>query len=110
MTIPETLNVNYIDSQYRRWKADPASVSRDWRYFFEGFDLAAEQAPDVSAACSEEQALRQSRVDALIFGYRHLGHLLACMDPLTSCPTSHPLLDLEAFGLESEDLESEFLA
>jgi len=110
MTIPETLNVNYIDSQYRRWKADPASVSRDWRYFFEGFDLAAEQAPDVSAACSEEQALRQSRVDALIFGYRHLGHLLACMDPLTSCPTSHPLLDLDAFGLESEDLESEFLA
>jgi len=110
MTIPETLNVNYIDSQYRRWKADPASVSRDWRYFFEGFDLAAEQAPDVSAACSEEQALRQSRVDSLIFGYRHLGHLLACMDPLTSCPTSHPLLDLDAFGLEDEDLDSEFLA
>jgi len=110
MTIPETLNVNYIDSQYRRWKADPASVSRDWRYFFEGFDLAAEQAPDVSAACSEEQALRQSRVDALIFGYRHLGHLLACMDPLTSCPTSHPLLDLGAFGLENEDLDSEFIA
>jgi 2-oxoglutarate dehydrogenase E1 component len=110
MTIPETLNVNYIDSQYRRWKADPASVSRDWRYFFEGFDLAADQAPDVSAACSEEQALRQSRVDALIFGYRHLGHLLACMDPLTSCPTSHPLLDLEAFGLESGDLDSEFIA
>jgi len=110
MTIPETLNVNYIDAQYRRWREDPSSVPRDWRYFFEGFEMAADRAPDVSAVCSEEQALRQSRVDALIFGYRHLGHLLACMDPLTACPTSHPLLDLEAFGLEPEDLKSAFRA
>ncbi|MGD8369689.1 MAG: 2-oxoglutarate dehydrogenase E1 component, partial [Desulfobacterales bacterium] len=109
MTIPETLNVNYIDSQYHRWRKDPSSVSRDWRYFFEGFEMAAERRPpEGSAVCSEEQALRQSRVDALIFGYRHLGHLLACMDPLTACPTSHPLLEPGAFGLEGGDLENEF--
>jgi 2-oxoglutarate dehydrogenase E1 component len=38
-----------------------------------------------------EQALRQAKVGALIHRYRDIGHLLACMDPLSACPTSHPL-------------------
>ncbi|MGD2269943.1 MAG: 2-oxoglutarate dehydrogenase E1 component, partial [Desulfobacterales bacterium] len=34
--------------------------------------------------------------------------LLACMDPLEACPTDHPLLSLETFGLTLQDLETEF--
>jgi len=108
MELSETLNADFIDAQYRRWKADPDSVSRDWRYFFEGFDMAVTDTPVAATICDEEQALRQSRVDALIYRYRDIGHLLACMDPLAVCPTDHPLLNLDAFGLSLEDLDREF--
>ncbi|QTA87504.1 2-oxoglutarate dehydrogenase E1 component [Desulfonema magnum] len=109
MDIPETLNANYIDAQYQLWKTDPDSVSRDWRFFFEGFELAGAAKPDDAAStCTEDQALRQSRVEALKYRYRDVGHLLACLDPLAACPISHPLLDISAFRLTPDDLNEEF--
>ena len=110
MAIAETLNADYIDSQYRLWKADPKSVSREWQFFFEGFELAGGKTPEIVAepVCSEDQALRQSRVEALKYRYRDMGHLLACLDPLTACPASHPLLELSEFNLSAEDLERDF--
>ncbi len=101
-------NAEYIETQYKRWKADPTSVSKDWRFFFEGFDLAASGAPETGEGFDEEQLLRQSRVESLIYRYRDLGHLLACLDPLVACPTEHPLLDLQAFNLTPQDLDREF--
>jgi 2-oxoglutarate dehydrogenase E1 component len=47
-------------------------------------------------------------VQSLIYRYRDLGHLLACLDPLAACPLDHPLLNLEAFKLTPEYLEREF--
>jgi len=52
--------------------------------------------------------LEQARVATLIYRYRDLGHLLACMDPLTPCPTDHPFLNLNAFNLSHEDLGKTF--
>ena len=104
----ETFNADYIDEQYRRWKADSSSVSRDWQAFFKGFAIAYDQAPVVTAAEDRELVIKQSRVEALKYRYRDLGQLLACMDPLTACPTEHPLLSLEAFGLSADDLNREF--
>ena len=104
----ETFNAEYIDEQYRRWKAEPGSVSRDWQIFFKGFEIAYDQAPVIAGALNQDQVLKQSRVMALKHRYRELGHLLACMDPLEACPTDHPLLSLETFGLSLEDLEQEF--
>jgi 2-oxoglutarate dehydrogenase E1 component len=104
----ETLNAEYIDAQYRLWKNDPKSVSRDWQFFFKGFEIAGNRVPATEADWDLEQALRQSRVEALKYRYRDLGHLLACMDPLDPCPAEHPLLSLESFNLSSEDLEREF--
>ncbi len=121
MTIPEALNLSFIEDYYKKWKADPAALPRDWQFFFEGFDIAhdaARQAGDSGrmppgeaideAACTPDRALRQSRVEALKHGYRDLGHLLACLDPLSDCPISHPLLDLSAFHLTPEDLNDLF--
>jgi len=104
----ETFNADYIDAQYEKWKADPQAVSREWQLFFKGFDIAYGQAPVTAADWDQEQVLKQSRVEALKYRYRDLGHLLACMDPLAACPTDHPLLSLEAFGLSLEDLERVF--
>ena len=105
MNLSETFSADFIDAQYRRWKADPSSLSDDWQFFFKGFEMAGTAGP---ADADPDQALRQAKVGALIHRYRDIGHLLACMDPLSACPTSHPLLDLEAFGLETADLERAF--
>ena len=104
----ETFNADYIDEQYRRWKAAPGSVSRDWQIFFKGFEIAFDRGSGIAGDPDREQVLKQSRVMALIHRYRELGHLLACMDPLAACPTDHPLLSLETFGLSWDDLEQEF--
>mgnify|MGYP005842966503 CR=1 FL=1 len=95
-------NAQYIDGQYARWRADPEGVSAEWRAFFEGFELGFRRLPGGLGAGGAEL---QAKAGALIARYRELGHLLACLDPLSACPTSHPLLDLEGFGLGPEDLE-----
>lgn len=105
MDIPETLNADYIDAQYRRWKADANSVSRDWQFFFKGFEIAAAGVKEKEPAWDEAQALRQARAERLIYRYRDLGHLLACLDPLAPCAMDHPLLDPEAFDLSEADLD-----
>ena len=107
MNLSETLSADFIDAQYRKWKSDPSSLSDDWQFFFKGFELAGAAGP---ADADPEQALRQANVGELIRRYRDLGHLLACMDPLSACPTSHPLLDLDAFGLDVSDLDRAFAA
>jgi len=110
MDLSETLNADFIDAQYEQWKADPNAVSPDWRFFFEGFELAGGQYREAVTVYDEDQALQQSSVQALIFRYRNIGHLLACLDPLTSCPTDHPLLNLAAFNLTVKDLDTMFYA
>ncbi|GAB6909873.1 2-oxoglutarate decarboxylase, thiamin-requiring [Desulfosarcina cetonica] len=109
MNLSETLSAEFIDAQYRQWKSDPNSLSEDWQFFFRGFEMAGTKGGSGDAG-DPEQAMRQARVSALIHRYRDIGHLLACMDPLSACPTSHPLLDLDAFGLEPSDLERTFAA
>ena len=104
----ETWNADYIDAQYARWKKNPDAVSQDWQFFFKGFELGQDGRLGEEPVCTEDQALRQARVEALTYAYRDLGHLLSCLDPLVSCPTTHPLLALSAFGLDTTDLKETF--
>jgi len=110
MDLSETLSKDYIDSQYEQWKVDPDSVSRDWRFFFEGFEIGYGTDRKADAVYDGKQGLKQARVEDLIRRYREIGHLLACLDPLTACPTDHPLLNLSAFDLTPEDLDAKFYA
>jgi 2-oxoglutarate dehydrogenase E1 component len=110
MNLTATWNADYIDAQYDRWKSDPESLSREWRIFFEGFELAAAGVKPVAGTIDEDFLKRQARVQALIYRYRDIGHLMACLDPLAACPTDHPLLNLAAFNLSTEDLETDFYA
>jgi 2-oxoglutarate dehydrogenase E1 component len=104
-----TLNLDFIESQYATWKSDPEALPQDWRFFFEGFELAASGRAEGFGAANAEQALAQARVHALVYRFREIGHLLACLDPLEACPIDHPLLSLEAVGLSTEDLEKPFV-
>jgi 2-oxoglutarate dehydrogenase E1 component len=110
MDLTSTWNAEYIDAQYQRWKTAPEKLSRDWRFFFEGFELAASEKSSGTKPIDEDRLERQARIQALIYRYRDLGHLMACLDPLAACPTDHPLLNIQAFNLTPEDLELEFVA
>ena len=110
MDFPATWDADYIDAQYQRWKTEPEALPKDWRIFFEGFELGRSEQGMAAAAPSDALLERQARVQTLIHRYRDIGHLMSCLDPLTSCPTDHPLLSLEAFDLTSADLDLEFLA
>ena len=41
MNLAETWNSEFIDAQYKLWQSDPGSVTKDWQFFFAGFELAA---------------------------------------------------------------------
>ncbi len=107
MSFPETYHSDFIESQYQQWKQDPESVSKDWQYFFKGFDLAFSSKAAPGMAGTEGAAPFSAGVEQLIFGYRCIGHLLSCMDPLQACPMEHPLLSLERFGLTTADFEQQ---
>lgn len=109
MDLSLAFNAELFERNYTLWKKDPRSVTREWRIFFEGFDLGAGPQREISGVCDKEQVLRQARVEELVHRYRDLGHLLACLDPLSSCPMDHPLLSLEAVGLTEEDLDRSFV-
>jgi 2-oxoglutarate dehydrogenase E1 component len=109
MTSPIILNQDFIESQYRLWKSDPDSVPSDWRYFFQGFELAAGHPDGVVPTAGAEAAADQARVHTLVHRYREIGHLLACLDPLEACPLEHPLLTLESVGLAPDRLDALFI-
>ena len=92
-----------IVDNYEKWRKDAASVSADWASFFEGFELgyaryqkagakpspAAAPAPGASSGAS---ATLESRVEALIYTYRTLGHTASLLNPLSEEIPFQPLL------------------
>ncbi|WP_041262976.1 2-oxoglutarate dehydrogenase E1 component [Citrifermentans bemidjiense] len=108
MGILDNLSPLWIENQYEVWKKDPEQLSEAWRAFFNGFELGVNQPPQEAATLGLKEALKHSGVQSLIYRYRDIGHLLACTDPLSPCQIEHPLLSLDAFGLEPSDLDKTF--
>lgn len=101
----------WVESLYRDWEHDPASVPSEWQLFFSGFELGDKSGLHGNPATplpADEYLLKVSGVQSLIFRYRSIGHLLACTDPLSPCRLSHPQLDLAAFDLNETDLDTVF--
>ena len=87
----------WLDSLYKAWQQDAASVPEEWRVFFSGFDLGSSAPARSEAGLSESHALKQSAVQSLIHRYRSVGHLMACIDPLSPCKTLAIILFLYYF-------------
>ena len=109
-------NKDYVAEQYRRWKTDPRSVEESWQLFFAGFELAADGQnggmPALGAEAGPEQQPQSGGQLApdmgafdLVHSYRELGHLVAHLNPLSSRPVGHPLLDPSEFGFGEGDLD-----
>ena len=94
-------NAAYIDQLLHQFEADPQSLEPTWRSFFEGLQFAN----GAHGGASTEDVAFEFKVLNLIQAYREMGHLIADVNPLDRSPRSHPLLDLEHFGLESADLD-----
>ena len=101
MSITHNISTEWLEAQYQRYLKDPSQVPEEWRSFFMGVEFADTR--DTSAGDNKPAA-----VQALIRRYRELGHIYACVDPLTPCSLDHPFLQLSAFGLDETDLERNF--
>ncbi|MFN0035135.1 MAG: 2-oxoglutarate dehydrogenase E1 component [Saprospiraceae bacterium] len=118
----------YIESLYKNWQADPASVESDWQAFFRGFDFALSSAngagasatatatatasatASASASASAHDIRKELAVVNLVYGYRDRGHTLSTTNPIKKRKNRHPRLDLEHYGLSEADLDTRFAA
>ena len=101
MTSTDNISPQWIETQFRRYQENPKSVPEEWRSFFQGFELGL----DTSSSVPDH---KPAEVQTLIRRYREIGHLYACVDPLTPCELHHPQLQLSEFGLSDADLERTF--
>ena len=108
----------YIETMYRNWQANPASVESDWQAFFQGFDFAISsqsindqsEAPARMGGLEGADLKKEFSVVNLIYGYRDRGHTLSTTNPIKPRKDRHPRLDLVDYGLTEADLDSRFAA
>src|SRR3954449_9929694 len=109
-TVANRWNLDLIEANYQRWRADPGSVDESWRLFFEGYELGHSGDGVARVDVDHDAARAQAAVTRLVDAYREIGHYLADLDPLKLNPRrqSHEMLDLEEFGLSEADLDKVF--
>jgi len=122
-------NAAYVEEQYERYLADPASVAEPWREYFVSLggqtdlphgpvvaELARRAATPHAGATADRPRIeganagaKQAAVSRLIQTYMNRGHLVADLDPLKLMPRPRPrVLDLEYYKLTEADLREEF--
>ena len=100
----DNANPAYVEDLYERYLEDNSSVDAHWAQFFEGYDFAADNAKTSTHMLSDKEV----QVMKLINAYRGRGHLIATTNPIRPRRFHQADLNLEYFGLEEKDLETEF--
>jgi 2-oxoglutarate dehydrogenase E1 component len=132
--LPGSSNLAFIEDLYLEYLSDPASVSEQWRAYFDGlsqtngnhavggqfrvgpsfkprsvFNSGTTQAITSSNGQStDESGVLQERVDQLVRSYRERGHLEAELDPLGLQRPSVPELDTAFYGLQAQHMDLQF--
>jgi len=122
-------NAAFIEELYENFLSDPASVTPQWRAYFDA--LKGKEAGDVphsavvariaaaqkfngsvrviAAPSGDAQAQKQAAVLKLVTSYRSRGHLAANLDPLgLAQKLPAPDLDPAFHGLDAADMDTEF--
>lgn len=108
---------SYIENLYNEYLANPEQVDPEYKKFFEGFDFAyskngSNNAVAITTASgtpvTHEQVMKELAVLEFIKGYRKRAHLIADTNPIRKRKDRKPHLDLEYFGLDDADLNTEF--
>lgn len=128
-------HVAYIDELYAAYKNNPETIDPSWKTFFDGFEFAITQygedqnggvqvssasiqsQPAENAALATrgtimdmEQLPKEIKVRALIHAHRSRAHLRSKTNPVRERRDRKALIDLEDFGLDQNDLTTEFQA
>src|SRR5690349_11464010 len=118
-------NAPFVEELYETYLADPASVSPEWRSYFDEIKGDAADVPHASVVESFRELARNRRVQGamvdettmhkqvlvlrLISKYRTLGMFHADLDPLKRQePPYIPDLDLRTYGFTESDLATPF--
>ncbi|MDD3877163.1 MAG: 2-oxoglutarate dehydrogenase E1 component [Bacteroidales bacterium] len=101
-----SLSINQIHELYIKYKTDSASIDPSWCRFFEGFEFAQTNFNNTQDVLT----VKEFKVINLINAYRERGHLFTQTNPVRSRRQYTPTLDIENFGLELQDLETDFEA
>jgi len=94
-------NASFIEDLYQKYKENPDQVDSSWQSFFQGYEFSGTST--LSPALTKE-----SSVIKLIDGFRSRGHLLSQTNPIRERRKFKADLELEYFGLEDSDLDTEF--
>ena len=105
-----TAHTAFFAELYNEYLLDPDSVEPSWRAFFQGFEFGIDKKSKNEDFLIPENILKEFRVVELINAYRTRGHLFTKTNPVRERRKYVPTLDLENFGLSSEDLQSTFNA
>jgi 2-oxoglutarate dehydrogenase E1 component len=128
-------HVAYIDELYAAYKNNPDTIDPSWRTFFDGFEFAITQYGEdqnggvqVSSVSIQSQSVengalatrgtimdmeqlpKEIKVRALIHAHRSRAHLRSKTNPVRERRDRKALIDLEDFGLDQNDLNTEFQA
>ena len=101
------MHTSYVDEMYQKFKEDPENVGEEWGNFFKGFDFAQEVYSENDVP---KYFQKEFKVINLIDAYRKRGHLFTKTNPVRKRRKYEPTLDYQNFGLEVNDLDTEFQA
>ena len=104
---------SFIDSMYKKYKADPASVEDGWRSFFQGFEFGSTNGNAAQAGASTaggQDLSKEFGVMSIIHGFRDRGHLLSTTNPIMERRDHQPHLDLADYQLSDGDFDKTFSA
>ncbi|MGI9311596.1 MAG: 2-oxoglutarate dehydrogenase E1 component [bacterium] len=105
-------NLAYLESLYRETAQarGDAAGNGEWERIFGALpDADGAARGDASSAWFEHSIHKQAQVSRMISAYRSLGHLYAQIDPIGVMTRADAgAIDIESFGLEPSDLDTEF--
>src|SRR5690554_1534823 len=99
-----------IDDLYQTYLENPDSLDKSWQHFFAGFELARANYPAKQVVAMAGDLNKEFAILGLIHGYRQRGHLFTRTNPVRARRQYVPTLEIENFGLSTQDLETTFQA
>ena len=95
---------SFIESIYKKYQDDPASVEDGWRSFFQGFEFGQNgESGSNGKAITSSELTREFAALSIIHGFRDRGHLLSTTNPIRERRDRRPHLDLQDYGLSEND-------
>ena len=121
--LPSSLNLAFLESLYKVYLRDSASLSREWVRYFDGLSQRDDShiesgfplspvpenlsaPPSTNGTVSIGVATLQDRVNELVRNHRARGHLVARIDPLGLARPQPSEITPESYGFTQADLRA----